>query len=177
MSDSLQEYKIPHAGLKKEVHEFTYELNEAFFANFENALIQQCEVQVNVTFDNRQEPYLLEVDLDGVVWSDCDRCTAPIPVTIHSSFTIYVKYTTDEAMKDLDELEIIYIAKDDQDIDLSQFLYDFVHLSIPVHVICDKPGKTEYCDMEIIGLLEQQQEKEKIDPRWADLDKLKDKLN
>jgi len=52
-----------------------------------------------------------------------------------------------------------------------------VHLSIPVHVICDKPGKTEYCDMEIIGLLEKQQKEDEIDPRWADLDKLKDKLN
>ena len=28
MSDSLQEYKIPHAGLKKGVHEFSYELTE-----------------------------------------------------------------------------------------------------------------------------------------------------
>ena len=177
MSDSIQEYKIPHAGLKKGIHEFSYELTETFFASFENALINKCNVQVNITFDKRQEPYTIEIDLDGTIWSDCDRCTASIPVSIHASYTIYAKYTVDEAMKEMDEVEIIYIARDDQFIDITQFLYDFVHLSIPVHVICDKPGKTEYCDQEIIGLLEKQQPDTTIDPRWADLDKLKDKLN
>jgi uncharacterized metal-binding protein YceD (DUF177 family) len=177
MSDSIQEYKIPHAGLKKGVHEFTYELTETFFASFENALINKCNVQVNITFDKRQEPYTIEIDLDGTIWSDCDRCTASIPVSIHATYTIYAKYTVDEAIKEMDEVEIIYIARDDQFIDITQFIYDFVHLSIPVHVICDKPGKTEYCDMEIIGLLEKQQKEDEIDPRWADLDKLKDKLN
>ncbi len=177
MSDSLKEYKISPAGLKKEVHPFTFELTETFFANFEDALIQKCEIQVNVNFDNRKEPFILEMDIDGVIWSDCDKCTSTIPITLHSSFTFYVKYTTDEAMKDLDEMEIIYISKDEQEIDLAQFLYDFVHLSIPTHVICDNPGNTEYCDMEIIGLLEQQEQENTIDPRWGDLDKLKDKLN
>lgn len=177
MSDSIQEYRIPHVGLKKEVHEFSYELTETFFANFENALIQKCNIQVNASFDNRQEPFILEIDLDGIIWSDCDRCTASIPVTIHATFTVYVKYTADEAMKELDEMEIIYISRDESSINLTQFLYDFVHLSIPVHVICDNPGKTEYCDMEIIKLLEQQQEENTTDPRWADLNKLKDKLN
>jgi uncharacterized protein len=79
MSDSIQEYKIPHAGLKKGVHEFSYELTETFFASFENALINKCNVQVNITFDKRQEPYTIEIDLDGTIWSDCDRCTANIP--------------------------------------------------------------------------------------------------
>ncbi len=177
MSDLLKEYKIPHAGLKKEIHEFSYELNETFFANFENAIINKCNVQVNINFDKRQEPYIIEIDLDGTIWSDCDRCTASIPISIHSSYTIYVKYTVDEVLKDNDDVEIIYITKDDSNIDITQFLYDFVHLSIPVHVICDKPGKTEYCDQEIVRLLDERQPEIIIDPRWADLDKLKDKLN
>lgn len=177
MSNSLNEYQIPHAGLKKDIHEFSYELTEKFFANFENALIQKCEIQVNIILDNRQEPLLLEIDIDGIVWSDCDKCTAPIPIVIHSTFEINVKYTNDKTLKHTDETDIMYIARDEQYIDIAQYLYDFVHLSIPVHVICDQPGKTDYCDMEIIGLLEKQQTTSDTDPRWSDLDKLKDKLN
>ena len=181
MSDLLKEYKIPHAGLKKEIHEFTLELNEAFFAHFDNSIINKCDIQANITFDKRHEPYIIEIDMDGTIFSDCDKCTATIPVTIHSSFTIYVKYVFDEAMKDMEDIEIIHIAKDDQDIDITQFLYDYAHLSIPIHKICDNPGNTEYCDLEIIGLLEQKTTEEEnnteIDPRWAGLDKLKDKLN
>jgi uncharacterized protein len=177
MSDVFKEYKIPHAGLKKEIHEFSYELDETFFANFDNALINKCNIQVNIRFDKRQEPYIIEVDMDGTIWGECDRCTASIPLSIHTSFIIYVKYTYDEALKETEDVEIIYIAKDDPDINITQFLYDYAHLSIPAHKICDKPGKTEYCDQEIIGLLEQKPIDETIDPRWAELDKLKDKLN
>jgi len=177
MSDVFKEYKIPHAGLKKEVHEFSYELDEKFFANYENSLISKCNIAVSVKFDKRHEPYILEVDLDGTVWSECDRCTASLPLTIHTSFIIYVKYAYDESMKEIEDVEIIYIARDDQHIDITQFLYDYAHLSIPVHKICDKPGETEYCDKEIINILEQKLDNETTDPRWADLDKLKDKLN
>jgi uncharacterized metal-binding protein YceD (DUF177 family) len=177
MSDIFKEYKIPHAGLKKEVHEFSYELDESFFANFENALINKCNIQVNIKFDKRHEPYTIEVDMDGTIWSECDRCTASIPLSIHTSFIIYVKYTYDETLKETEDVEIIYIAKDDMDIDITQFLYDYAHLSIPVHKICDKPGETEYCDQEIVRLLEQKTTDNSTDPRWAGLDKLKDKLN
>lgn len=177
MSDSTIEYQLPHAGLKKGIHTFNFELTEKFFAQFENALIQKCDIQATITMDNRQEPYVIEIDLDGVVWNECDKCTASIPLSIHASYTIYAKYTYDEIMKDIDEMEIIYISKDDQHINITQFLYDFVHLSIPVHSICDQPGNTEYCDKEIINLLEKQANNNTTDPRWAGLDKLKDKLN
>jgi uncharacterized metal-binding protein YceD (DUF177 family) len=177
MSDLFKEYKIPHAGLKKDIHEFSYELTEKFFANFDNALISKCSIQVNITFDNRQEPYMIEVDLDGTVWGECDRCTASIPLSIHASFVVYVKYVYDESMKEQEDAEIIYIAKDDTNIDITQFLYDYVHLSIPIHKICDNPGKTEYCDQEIVRILEQKTTDNTTDPRWAGLDKLKDKLN
>ena len=61
----------------------------------------------------------------------------------------------------------LYISKEEQEIDLSQFLYDFVHLSILHTLSAITPGNTEYCDMEIIGLLEQQQQENTIDPRWG----------
>jgi uncharacterized metal-binding protein YceD (DUF177 family) len=177
MSDLFKEYKIPHAGLKKDVHEFSYELDEKFFANYEHSLIGKCHIQVSIRFDKRHEPYTVEVDLDGTIWSECDRCTAPLPLAIHTSFIIYVKYTYDESLKEMEDVEIIYISPDDQHIDITQFLYDYSHLSIPVHKICDKPGETEYCDKEIVRILEQRFNNNTTDPRWAGLDKLKDKLN
>lgn len=178
MSDELKEYKIQYAGLKKGIHEFTYELNESFFANFENALIQKCQVEVSLSFDNRQLPYVMDIDMDGEIWNDCDRCTASIPVTIHNSYTVFVKQSVEKVLNDDDEEEIIYISKEDTEIDISHFLYEFVHLSVPVHVICDNPGKTEYCDTDILRFLEKAPTDDTItDPRWAELDKLKDKLN
>ncbi|MCB0506975.1 MAG: YceD family protein [Chitinophagales bacterium] len=177
MSDSLQEYYLPHAGLKKGVHEFTYELTEKFFSNFEDALIEKCDVQVNVTLDNRQEPLVIELDFDGTIWSECDRCTAPIPLSIHTSQIVYVKYKMDEDWRADDDREIIFVARDDQYLDITSLFYDIIHVSIPVHRVCDKPGETEYCDKEIVNILEKKQENKKADPRWEGLNKLKDNLN
>lgn len=179
MSDVFKEYKIPFAGLRRETHEFDFVLDESFFANFENTLIRKCQVQVHVALDKTQEPAVLEIDLDGTVWSDCDKCTASIPIAIHQSFTLFVKNTPADTDSDADDVEeIIYLAKDDNEINLSQHLYEFVHLSIPVHVICDNPGKTDYCDQDILQRLEgDTNNEESSDPRWAALNKLKDKLN
>lgn len=179
MSDFLKQYKIQHAGLKKEIHEFTFELDDKFFANFENSLIEQSNITASVSFDKRQLPYIIELDIDGIINSECDKCTANIPVSIHATYKLYVKYTTEEALIESDDVEIIYISKEDQEIDFSHILYEYAHLSIPIHKICDQPGETEYCDLEIIRLIEEQaiQTELKTDQRWSGLDKLRDKLN
>ncbi len=176
MSDVFNEYKIPYASLKKEIHEFSYELDEKFFSKFENSQIQKCNIQVNINFDKRNEPYIIEVDLEGTVFTECDKCTATIPISIHTSFTVYVKSKVDEFDSE-QEVEFVYVAKDEHEIDITQFLYDYVHLSIPIHRICDKPGNTEYCDQEIVQLVNERQPENIDDPRWASLNKLKDKLN
>ncbi len=180
MGDVLNEIRIPHAGLRKEIHEFTFRIDEKFFTDFEKSQIQKCNIDVHINMDKRQEPILLEVDLEGEVWSECDRCTAEIPLAVHTSFVIYVKYALTEEMKKAEDIDILYIGKDDLDIDITALVYDYLHLTLPIHRICDKPGKTEYCDKEIVKLLEKRQQENDTpadDPRWAELNKLKDKLN
>ncbi|MEZ5053815.1 MAG: YceD family protein [Chitinophagales bacterium] len=69
------------------------------------------------------------------------------------------------------------MSKDDNTIDISQFLYDFIHLSIPVSHICDNPGKYSLLRSGDIAIVGKQQGRKRYRPRWADLNKLKDKLN
>lgn len=180
MGDVLNEIKIPHAGLRKEIHEFSFGIDEKFFTDFEKSQIQKCTIDVHIKMDKRQEPIVLEVDLDGEVWSECDRCTAEIPLTVHTSFLLYVKYALSEEMKETEDIDILYIGKDDQDINITSLVYDYLHLAMPIHKICDNPGNTAYCDKEIVSLLEKKQHENDTpsdDPRWAELNKLKDKLN
>ncbi len=83
-------------------------------------------------------------------------------------------------MLDTEDTEILYIGKDDMQIDITQYVYEYLHLALPIHKICDNPGKTIYCDSEIVQFLDKQQNKEDNnsgDPRWNELNKLKDKLN
>ena len=179
-NDSWNTYKIPHIGLKKAVHLFEFELNEAFFSNFEHALIRQCDIRVTVNFDKRQEPYILDFNFSGTVNTECDRCTAIFPLKINGDFTLYVKFTGDPMIQNEDESEVLLIGHEEQEINLANYLYEFAHLSVPYQKICDDPGKTEYCDKEVVRLLEKlnpEEEEPNADPRWEELNKLKDNLN
>ena len=180
-NDSSSAYKIPHIGLKKAIHHFEFTLDGEFFSNFEHALIQQCDIKVDVSFDKRNEPYIVDFNFSGTINSECDRCTVTIPVRINGEFTLYVKYTGDPLLQHEDESEVLFVSRDEQAIDITNYLYDFAHLCIPYYKICDDPGKTEYCDQEIIKLLEklkpEEEEESNTDPRWEELNKLKENLN
>lgn len=183
-NDALDAYKISHIGLKKAVHHLEYVLDGAFFANFEQSLVKQCAIRVDVTFDKRSEPYILDFSFSGTIDAECDRCTATFPAKVQGEFSLYVKFTGDELLQHEDESEVLFISREAQEIDIAPFLYDFAHLCIPYYKICDNPGKTEYCDQEIVALLEkmtpEEEEKEdtpQADPRWDELNKLKDNLN
>lgn len=182
-NDGLDAYRISHIGLKKAVHHLEYELDGAFFTNFEQSLIKQCTMRVDVTFDMRNEPFILDFSFSGTMATECDRCTATFPAKVQGEFSIYVKFTGDELLQHEDETEILFIGRDEE-IDIAPFLYDFAHLCIPYYKICDDPGNTEYCEKEIVALLdkthpeeEKTDETPKADPRWDELNKLKDNLN
>ena len=180
-NDSLDAFKISHTGLKKAVYHYDFLLNGEFFSNFEHALIKQCAIKADVTFDKRTEPYILDFSFSGTIDAECDRCTSNFPATINGEFSMYVKFTGDPELQEDDESEVLFIGRDEQQIDIAKYLYEFAHLCMPYYKICDDPGKTEYCDKEIIALLDklkpEDEEEPNADPRWDELNKLKDNLN
>lgn len=57
---------------------------------------------------------------------------------------------------------------------------------MPIYKVCNSVGNTEFCDKEILKAIDQylqkteeknEQATEEIDPRWAKLQELKNKLN
>lgn len=129
--------------------------------------------------DKSHEPYLVEFDVQGTYQTECDKCAATVPVEIEGSFEVFVKFTENPELIGSDDPEILYMHRDQPDIDLTKYLYEFAHLSIPIHKTCNEPFKTSYCDMSIAQKLEKLnesiEEKEEIDPRWSQLFDLKNK--
>lgn len=171
-------YTIPHIGLKKEVHTFEYHLTKEFFQKHENELLGDADVYVKVIFDKRNTPYIIDFDISGKFTTDCDKCAAQIPQALTGDFRIYVKFDTEADVQQDENLEIVFISPDEPEIDLETYLYDFVNLSVPYARMCEDPGNTPYCDMEVIALLDKLQQPEETeqptDPRWEGLNKLKD---
>jgi len=180
------EIKIQHIGLKKENHLFEYQIDGTFFADFENSIIRDCAIKIAIFFDKRIEPYHTRIQIDGTVQAECDRCNAVFPMKILADFELYVKYRGTHQEDEDSETEILFITRDEPEIDFTKLIYDLLHLSIPIYKTCNDIGNNVECDKEMLKVIDtylQQTEHNKKnktkepDPRWAKLQELKDKLN
>ncbi len=169
-------FRIPFRGLKNKVHQFEFELGKQFFEDFEHTLVEECTINVHLTFNKSSEPYVIDFDINGTFKSACDKCLANIDVPITGSYRIYVEFNNRAENKEGEE--VIFIDNEQDFISVKNLIYDFVNLSLPIIKSCDDPFKTQYCDMEVSKYIRESDEivekkEEEHDPRWDQLKKLK----
>ncbi len=150
-------------------HDFSFHLEEQFFASFEGSEITRGELTARVVLDNRAGALALCFHLEGEVEVVCDRCLDPFMTEIRSVQQLIVK--RGDVPGELDD-DVIVIGKDDHEIDVRQYLYEFVVLAVPYRRIhpLDINGNST-CNPEMIKILAAHRErrdhrKEKTDPRW-----------
>lgn len=171
----MREYCIPHVGLKLGNHHFEYLITGAFFQHFEKSIISNCSVKVKVDLEKKETFFLLRFFIDGVVNVICDRCSEAFDKEIFGDFQVLIKYSDTLAKESNDDDEIVYISRDADFIDLSQLIYEYITLSIPMQVLhpVDQEGN-ETCNPEVLKVLHAKNEKPmEDDPRWAALKNLK----
>ena len=171
---SLKTYSIPFTGLKLGKHDFDYEVNNAFFDQFEYSLVKKAELKCHVEMEKQETMLILNFHIKGTIGMTCDKCLAgfPHPVDIHEQQI--AKFS--EEGPDEDE-EIITLTKNDHEIDIAGLIYEYVNVAMPFIAVCSDEGNTPYCDKEMIARLNalsgQGDENEKTDPRWDALKKIK----
>ena len=77
----------------------------------------------------------LDLSITGNVTVKCDRCLADltVPVDIQVPFSVMFSSYAADADADGDGAdEVILLDSDSADIDLSQIIYDYVSLSLPI---------------------------------------------
>ena len=169
---------VPYVGLKQDINHFEFKLNKQFFGSFENSLIGKSDILLQLEFDKSLSPYELRFSFEGQCDTSCDKCTADIQMPIYGDFTIFVKFH-EEAESLENDVDVIYIKREDDHINLRSIVYDMILLSLPMIKSCNQPFETEYCDKTVAKYLEENKEieiKESTDPRWNALkDLLKNK--
>ena len=174
----LREFEVPYIGLKLGVHKFSFDIDGKFFNNFPGTLIQECKVKVGVEFDKKETFFILSFFIDGTVKVDCDRCLVPFDKSIFGDYTCYVKFAEDPS-KVNEEPDVLFISRDQTIIDLSQLIYEYINLCLPMQKVgCESPGNEAQCNKEVLKYLIPELGKEKEtkgegDPRWAVLKNLK----
>ncbi len=172
----LREFEIPYVGLKVGIHKFEYDIDGKFFQHFEDAPIHDCKVKVKLEFEKKETFFILNFYIDGAVRTECDRCLVPFDKEIFGDYTCYIKFSENAASL-ADEDEVIFISRDETIIDVSQLIYEYIVLCLPMQRWgCKKPGEEPQCNKEVLKYLDGQKKADdgEIDPRWAALKKIKD---
>ncbi len=173
-------YNIELKGLNEGLHDFRFRVDDSFFAHFEESLVEKGNVKVKVTLEKRDAFIKLHLKLKGWLELTCDRCLEEYPQKIKNETEVFVKF----GEKEFDEGEnIIWILPEEHQINLTQILYEYILLSIPLrHVHSKNKMGIRECNTEMIEKLKEymhtaDEKQTPIDPRWAALRNLENNNN
>lgn len=170
----LKEFNIPFVGLKQGNHVFEFEIENTFFEAFDFDEFHNSQLKVHLDFLKKSTLFELHFQVSGTVNLDCDVSLEAFDLDMNGTFDLIVKFGP-EYNDDSDE--ILIIPHEEYQINVSQFIYELVILSIPSKRVHPKvlDGSMESEALKKLKELEVNNEspadsKEEIDPRW---DKLK----
>lgn len=180
MSRDQNIYRIPYVGLKEGQHSFGFDITEKFFEAFDITDIEKAEILVDIDFNKKYSHFELSFDIQGYMFTTCDRCLAQYPQELLDEFKIFVKLT-DEIDQESDDPNVIFLNRQETHFDVKQLIYEFIQLSLPLQKVCgEKPGKTEYCNKDVLKHINKheassfkEEDNNDIDPRWAALKNIK----
>ena len=142
---------IPLNGLATGKNEFFWKVGKGFFESFENAEIIDAEIDVTVVVEKSGRYVGVDCSVDGTVAVECDRCLERLDMPVYTDVLLSVKYGDEESSDDPHEgeREVLFVPEDSAEIDMSQIIYDYVCLSLPMQRTHDD-GE---CDPETVSYL------------------------
>lgn len=133
----MDTYKIDLLSPQLAGKTYEYNIGDDFFAAIDG-LIQRGDVCCKVECLSAGSIVKFRVHSVGKVIVPCDRCLSDLDVRIETTDELNVKLGTEYS----DDGECVVVPEADGYIDLSQFIYEFIALSMPI-TCCHEPGK---CD-------------------------------
>ena len=165
-----KDYKIEIFGLKNGSHEFEFNFNDDFFEVFENTQLHKGKGSCKVKMEKTDAMISLQFDVSGSIELECDRSLELFEYPLHVQKNLIYKYGEEE--KELSE-DVFVIPKGAQQINIASFLFEIIHLEIPMKKLHPKFQNQEEEDEMVFSSKQEEREDKVVDPRWEALKKLK----
>jgi uncharacterized metal-binding protein YceD (DUF177 family) len=179
----LRPYTIDIYKLENKRHEYTLLGDDAFFAALEQDLIQKGRFEARVTLEKSETMLQWTFHIKGAYELLCDRSLEPFEEPFETTQKLILKFG-DRAEVLTDEIELIPWST--QTVNLAPYLFDYIGLTIPMKKLHPR-FRTEPGDETEEGTLVYSSEgtpeaeapstTPDVDPRWAALQKLKNREN
>lgn len=165
-----RDYVVNFGSLSSGEHEFEFQVKGDFFQRFENSVIEKGEVDVLVVVEKKDNMILFDFTMEGTITVPCDRCLEEIDLDIEGYNELIAK--AGEENEELSE-NVIVISSKEYEIDLAQYIYEFITLMVPMRNVHEEDDENKGCDPEVLKELEKhithEPEETKSDPRWDGL--------
>lgn len=124
----MENYKIAYKGLSNGTHDFEFEVDGALFEAYENDEVLAADCVAKVSLTRGESQLLLDVTIEGEVTVACDRCLEDCLLPIDFEDQLVVKFSEEPGD---DDGEVMWLYPGDSELDLAQYLYESVVLSLP----------------------------------------------
>lgn len=172
----LKKYVIPFAGLKEGRHEFEFDVDDSFFDQFDSSEIKKGKLGVSVILLKSQQILEMSFNINGSVKTICDRCLDEFDLPVTYQGKLFFKFG-EESYELTDEIMIL--SSSEHEINISQFIYEFIHLALPYRRIHPDINGVSGCNEGMIKKLESLKINEikgkNYNPSWEKLKEITDK--
>lgn len=168
----LKQFNIQFVGLKEGEHSFEYKIDQKFFEAFQYEEFESADIVVNLSFVKKTTLLELYFKAEGFVEVPCDVSNELYNQDVVGQLKLVIKFGPE--FND-DNEDILIIPHEEYQVNVAQYIYEMVVLSIPNKRVHPKvlDGTMESEALKKLKELEIKEDKpvEDTDPRW---DKLKD---
>ena len=176
-----RDFEIAFVGLKPGIHEYNYEITDKFFETFQQQDFRNCKAKVKLSLERNNGFLLLKFEIGGTMEVTCDRCNSNLPLDLWDEFNITVKMVEEpELMNEQgDDPDVYFISRGESHIDVANWIYEFINLSIPMLKSCGfEKMDGPHCNPAALDVLkkmepEDNDKKDQDNPIWKGLEKFK----
>lgn len=159
-----QNFIIPFIGLKLGKHIFDFNVDQTFLELYNYDEFEKLDVEVQLTLDKKSTFLELNFKHKGIVEVPCDRSGELFDLPIKGKLKLIVKFG--ESFNN-DHDEILVLTHGTPEVDVAQYIYEMILLSIPIKRLHpdykkDKPLYESDSDIN----------QNETDPRWDNLKKI-----
>lgn len=149
----MENMMISTAGLSQGPAVFEWKKGRDFFLSFGNTEILDADLSVRASVQKDGRDVCVDCSLEGTLTVSCDRCLAPVEMEVSPSFGLRLCCgaragdSADGVAED--GREIVPVSASESEYDISQAVYDYACLSLPIQCV-HKEGE---CDRETVSRL------------------------
>ena len=167
------DFLIRIKGLSTGKHNYNFTLDTPFFSQFDNSLVSEALLTAEIVLDKQPLWIGISGRIKGDVLTECDRCLDELRVPLDAEVKLIVKFSRTEGEEDSDEVMIL--EPGEAELDLEQFFYDYVCLSLPLQRVHPEGKCNGDMERKLKALSGSNKVKEADD--YSPFGKLKDLLN